>query len=57
MYTYISYQLYYIKYNDILISNYNNIILNNIYIIWKIKCYKLILKITIITCSIINYNL
>ena len=40
MYT-ILYQLCYIKYNVILIYvylNYNNIVLNNINIIWKIKC-------------------
>ena len=42
MYTYILYQLCYIKYNDILIYvylNYNNIV-QNIINIWKIKCYK-----------------
>ena len=35
-------------YNDILICvylNYNNRVLNSINIIWKIKCYKIILKI------------
>ena len=33
--------------------NYNNRVLNNINIIWKIKCYKIIKKITIIMISII----
>ena len=45
MYTYILYQLCYIKDNDILIYvylNYNNIKQNIINIIWKIKLYKTI---------------
>ena len=55
LYIYILYKLYYIKYNDILIYvyiNYNNIVLNRINIIWKIKFNKIIKKIIIKTYNV-----
>ena len=56
IYIYILYKSCYIKYKDILIYlylNYNNIVLNSINIIRKIKFHKIFKKIIIIMYSII----